>query len=574
MSDDLACWTCGTTAVPDTRFPNLGYVRCPACDLVFAPSSSQERLRELYGEAYFEDYGLEGTYDADADQRRREAQVRVRWLREAGPPIGRLLEIGCASGWFLGEARAVGYEVVGIEPAEEMAAAARERSGAEVYAAMLEDASLDPGSFDVAVAWHVLEHLARPRDTLAGVRTALRPGGWLLLELPNIASLRATRQGEDWYGMEPAHHVAHYSPRRARRAAARVGLRARGRRERASRDAARRARGVRAAGARVRGEGDADRASVDARTAPLEVRPAARRGARAVGMRPSFVVPSWDGLDVLRECLRALMLQTVDCEVVVVDNGSVDGTAEAVAAEFPDVLLARLEENVGFGRAVNLGAGRATGDVLLVVNNDAVPAPDFAERMVAPFADSGRGHGRRRPDPAAASRPGRLGRRGARRDRRVVGPRLERARHLPRDDDARRALRRRGGVPGERVARRWRLRCRALRLLGGRRPRAAAAARRLGVRLRPGGTRTAPPRRDARRRDAAAAPARRVRARLRPRAPRARRARRRRCGSRSSTGRCSRSTCSSRGSRTSSASDAGAAPRDVRRAWARRTRRC
>ena len=227
MSDDLACWTCGTTAVPDTRFPNLGYVRCPACDLVFAPSSSQERLRELYGEAYFEDYGLEGTYDADADQRRREAQVRVRWLREAGPPIGRLLEIGCASGWFLAEARAVGYEVVGIEPAEEMAAAARERSGAEVHAAMLEDASLAPGSFDVAVAWHVLEHLAQPRDTLAGVRAALRPGGRLLLELPNIASLRATRQGEDWYGMEPAHHVAHYSPRGARRAAARVGLRAR-----------------------------------------------------------------------------------------------------------------------------------------------------------------------------------------------------------------------------------------------------------------------------------------------------------------------------------------------------------
>jgi hypothetical protein len=44
------------------------------------------------------------------------------------------------------------------------------------------------------------------------VRAALRPGGLLLLELPNIASLRATREGESWYGMEPAHHVAHYSP--------------------------------------------------------------------------------------------------------------------------------------------------------------------------------------------------------------------------------------------------------------------------------------------------------------------------------------------------------------------------
>ncbi len=101
----------------------------------------------------------------------------------------------------------------------------------------------------------------------------------------------------------------------------------------------------------------------------------------------SFVVPSWNGLDVLRECLRALAVQTVDCEVVVVDNGSIDGTADAVAAEFPGVVLVGVEENVGFGRAVNLGAERATGHVLLVVNNDAVPAPDFAERMLAPFTD-------------------------------------------------------------------------------------------------------------------------------------------------------------------------------------------
>ena len=43
---DLACWTCGTRAVPDARFPTLGYLRCPACDLVFAPSAALDRLRE------------------------------------------------------------------------------------------------------------------------------------------------------------------------------------------------------------------------------------------------------------------------------------------------------------------------------------------------------------------------------------------------------------------------------------------------------------------------------------------------------------------------------------------------
>jgi GT2 family glycosyltransferase len=104
-------------------------------------------------------------------------------------------------------------------------------------------------------------------------------------------------------------------------------------------------------------------------------------------MKGSFVVPSWDGLEILREALLALQQQTVACEIVVVDNGSTDGTADAVAEEFPEVVLVRLQENVGFGRAVNLGAASASGDVLLVVNNDAVCAPDFAERMLAPFAD-------------------------------------------------------------------------------------------------------------------------------------------------------------------------------------------
>jgi SAM-dependent methyltransferase len=208
---DLACWTCGTIAAPDERFPSLGYVRCPACDLVFAPSSSHERLRELYRDDYFEDYGLEGGYDDDAAQRRQEARVRARWTRRVAPGL-RLLEIGCASGWFLAEARAVGYDAVGVEPAPEMAAAAQKRSGVTVHAAMLEDADLPARTFDVAAAWHVLEHLAEPRGPLAAVRAALRPGGRLLLELPNIASLRAGREGEAWYGMEPAHHVAHYSP--------------------------------------------------------------------------------------------------------------------------------------------------------------------------------------------------------------------------------------------------------------------------------------------------------------------------------------------------------------------------
>jgi GT2 family glycosyltransferase len=104
-------------------------------------------------------------------------------------------------------------------------------------------------------------------------------------------------------------------------------------------------------------------------------------------MRASVVVPSWNGLGVLKEALPALLAQTADCEVIVVDNGSDDGTADVVTAAWPEAVLVRAPENMGFGRAVNLGAARATGDVVVVVNNDAVPRPDFVERLLEPFAD-------------------------------------------------------------------------------------------------------------------------------------------------------------------------------------------
>ena len=314
MSDDLACWTCGTTAVPDTRFPNLGYVRCPACDLVFAPSSSQERLRELYGEAYFEDYGLEGTYD---DGRRpassrgagpRALGARGRAADRAAPGDRvrvRLVPRRGARGRLRGRRASSPRRRWRPRPASGRAPRSTPRCsrtrrwtpGASTSPWPGTCSSTSPGR---ATRW-------------PAVRTALRPGGCLLLELPNIASLRATRQGEDWYGMEPAHHVAHYSPE-----ALDALLRASGYEPEVVESVhpgtllgGREAFGPRglAFGAK---ETLTARAWI-ARTAPLEVRPAARRRARPVEVRPSVVVPSWNGLEVLRECLPALLMrQTVD----------------------------------------------------------------------------------------------------------------------------------------------------------------------------------------------------------------------------------------------------------------------
>ena len=73
-------------------------------------------------------------------------------------------------------------------------------------------------------------------------------------------------------------------------------------------------------------------------------------------------------------------------EVIVVDNASSDGTAEWLRAARPEVVLVEQSENLGFGRAVNRGVDAATGDILVLINNDVVCEPTFIEAIIRPFA--------------------------------------------------------------------------------------------------------------------------------------------------------------------------------------------
>jgi len=100
------------------------------------------------------------------------------------------------------------------------------------------------------------------------------------------------------------------------------------------------------------------------------------------------VIPTRDGRTLLADALESLERQTVEHDVIVVDNGSTDGTAELVAERFPRVRVLRLDENLGFGRAVNRGVELVETPVVVLLNNDVVCEPGFVERMVEPFADA------------------------------------------------------------------------------------------------------------------------------------------------------------------------------------------
>ncbi|MBK5218436.1 MAG: glycosyltransferase family 2 protein [Thermoleophilia bacterium] len=104
----------------------------------------------------------------------------------------------------------------------------------------------------------------------------------------------------------------------------------------------------------------------------------------------TIVVPTMSDATRIRPLLDSLRGQLAGNELIVVDNASPDPALAAIPAELPNTRVLRLERNVGFSRAVNLAAAQATGEVLILVNDDCVCDPGFVAALAAavdPAAD-------------------------------------------------------------------------------------------------------------------------------------------------------------------------------------------
>lgn len=99
-------------------------------------------------------------------------------------------------------------------------------------------------------------------------------------------------------------------------------------------------------------------------------------------MRPAIYIPTYNGRERLARTLRSLEAQSRPTDVVVVDNGSSDGTGEMIRGEFPEVTLVELGRNIGFGPALNRAVAEHPADPLILLNNDAVPEPRFVEALL------------------------------------------------------------------------------------------------------------------------------------------------------------------------------------------------
>jgi 2-polyprenyl-3-methyl-5-hydroxy-6-metoxy-1,4-benzoquinol methylase len=146
----------------------------------------------------------------------------VRFLRRAGlEPGARVLDVGAGRGRLVAELRGAGYDAHGIDPSRRSVELAAATGVAVERRDLFEHA--DSG-LDAVVMSHVVEHLDDPALALAVVRGWLRPGGLLVIGVPNISSLQAGIGGDGWLHWDAPRHRVHFTADGLTRLLARSGF--------------------------------------------------------------------------------------------------------------------------------------------------------------------------------------------------------------------------------------------------------------------------------------------------------------------------------------------------------------
>ncbi|PTL58653.1 class I SAM-dependent methyltransferase [Paraconexibacter algicola] len=210
------CPACGARVAPWRDVPSgepgvapLPVGRCAACGtgVTLAAPAAQEDFHESGAYAPVAPRGAA----LAAPLLARFDRQRLRLLARACPAPARVVDAGAGRGRFVAAARAAGYDATGVEPTARGVDMAASRYGVALVRAAIEDAPVPAASVDAVSLWHVLEHVDDPAATLRTLRSWLRPGGVLLLGVPNLASWQARIGGDRWWHLDLPRHRTHFT---------------------------------------------------------------------------------------------------------------------------------------------------------------------------------------------------------------------------------------------------------------------------------------------------------------------------------------------------------------------------
>ncbi len=214
------------------RFPRRTFRRCGSCGLVYQ-LLHQEEEKEYTTEYFFEEYSRQygRTYLEDFPQLRAMAAARLKILGTLISPGSSLVDLGCAYGAFLLEAREAGYRPAGVDVAPSAVAYITEELGLKARVFSL-DQWETPGDLgwdrpDAVTLWYVIEHLTDLKKFLHVLSLYQKPGDVLAFSTPHLRCISARRRPTGFRAQRPRSHHHIWSPRIARTLLALYGYRIR-----------------------------------------------------------------------------------------------------------------------------------------------------------------------------------------------------------------------------------------------------------------------------------------------------------------------------------------------------------
>jgi SAM-dependent methyltransferase len=206
-------------------------VRCGSCSLVY----NESRLLaggqpQVYGQDYFtssaHDVGYED-YLASAAPMHKTFDRRLKWI-EQYIPAGKVLDAGCACGYFLDAARQRKWNAYGVDLSKWAVEQAASRHPGRVFEGPVENViQMGLAPFDLITMWDLLEQVPDPAGLFRSAQILLREGGWIAFLMRDIDSLVSRITKERWIHLRPKEKYLYFSPKSLKPFLARMGFRLR-----------------------------------------------------------------------------------------------------------------------------------------------------------------------------------------------------------------------------------------------------------------------------------------------------------------------------------------------------------
>jgi 2-polyprenyl-3-methyl-5-hydroxy-6-metoxy-1,4-benzoquinol methylase len=209
-NQNINCEVCGNNnhenfSLKFTR-PDFKVAQCNDCGFVFIPQFYREQIPY---ENYRDEEVLESVRRGNNYIKIRRHKLRLKLIKKY-VKTGNLYDIGVGWGHFLFTAKLMGFDASGVEISELMHHYASNDLKLSVVHDNFFNLNLPNNHWDVATMWDVLEHINEPEKAVKKVNQLLKPGGYFVLQVPQIDSEVAKRQKQDW-SMMSLEHINYFS---------------------------------------------------------------------------------------------------------------------------------------------------------------------------------------------------------------------------------------------------------------------------------------------------------------------------------------------------------------------------